>query len=112
MYTFASHGPDSVCIGDLLVSINDHVPANPSEIDGIVAKNAGDSLFITIDRPTETARVSFKVKKPDFSSGMIRVIPPTANVCDVTEGGASDRAGMKIGDLIIRINGKGFKNVL
>ncbi len=105
------HETDSVCVGDLLVSINDHTPATPSEVDGIVARNAGDSVLVTVDRPSETARINFKVKKPDLSSGMIRVIPPTANVCDVTERGASDRAGMKVGDLILRINGQGFKNV-
>ncbi len=110
--TLVQHKTDSVCVGDLLVSINDFVPADPSEIDGIVARSPGDSLLITVDRPTETARIDFKVKKNDVSSGMIRVLPPTANVCDVTEGGASDRAGMKVGDLILRINKQGFRNVL
>lgn len=110
--TYASYGPDSICIGDLLVSVNDLVPASPSEVDAVVKKNAGDSLVITVDRSTENALVSFKMKKTDFSSGTIRVIPPTAYVFDVIEGGASDRAGMKVGDLILQINGKGFKNVL
>ena len=110
--TLVPHETDSVCVGDLLVSIDDHTPATPSEVDAFAARNAGDSVLITVDRPSETTRINFKVKKLDLSSGMIRVIPPTANVCDVTEGGASDRAGMKVGDLILRINGQGFKNVL
>jgi len=103
---------DSVCVGDLLVSINDRAPSSPSEVDVIIGKNAGDSVVIAVDRPSETARIVFRVKKLGISSGIIRAIPPTANVCDVTEGGASDRAGMKVGDLILRINGQGFKNVL
>ena len=78
--TYASYGPDSICIGDLLVSVNDLVPASPSEVDAVVKKNAGDSLVITVDRSTENALVSFKMKKTDFSSGTIRVIPPTAYV--------------------------------
>ena len=110
--TVAPRNVDSICVGDLLVSVNDHSVSDPSDVDGIVAKNAGDSLVVTVDRSTETARMILKVRKRGFSSALVRVIPPTANVCDVTEGGASDRAGMKVGDLILRINGHGFNNVL
>jgi len=34
---------------------------------------------------------------------------PSMLVVEVARGGASDRAGMKVGDFITRINGEGFK---
>ena len=110
--TSTEHGVDSIRVGDLLLSVNDEVPVNPAAIDSIVKKTSGDSLLISVDRSTENTGIVFKVMKSSISSGIVRTIPPTAYVFDVIENGASDRAGMKIGDLIVRINGKGFKNVL
>lgn len=41
----------------------------------------------------------------------VRDASGTALVVDVTPGGASDRAGMRVGDLIVRINGQRFGDV-
>ena len=102
---------DSIKIGDLLLSVNNITPQSIPDIDTIVRKSTGDSVVLSVDRSTENAVVDFKIGKSGFSTGTVRLIPPTAYVFDVIDGGASDRAGMKIGDLIVRINGKGFRNV-
>jgi serine phosphatase RsbU (regulator of sigma subunit) len=110
--TYTSYPKDSIQVGDLLLSVNDRTPAGIADVDNIIRQTPSDSLLvIKIDRSTENATIVFKVAKSAISVGAIQAIPPTAYVFDVIEGGASDRAGMKIGDLIVRINSKGFKNV-
>ena len=107
----AASGVDSIRVGDLILSVNEQDPVSLAGIDSIVKRAPGDSVFICVDRSTENTSIVFKVAKSSISSGIARTIPPTAYVFDVIENGASDRAGMKIGDLIVHINGKGFKNV-
>ena len=103
---------DSIRVGDLVLLVNEKRPASPQELESIAAGSTGDTINVTVNRPAERADYFFRVRKSSLTSTIARVIPPTADVVDVTEGGASDRAGMKVGDLIVRINGKGFDNVL
>jgi len=109
--TSSDAGRDSVVVGDLLLSVNNQRPASPADIDAIVKRTDGDSLQVTVDRATSYAEMLFRVPKSAVSSASARTIPHTAYVFDVIEGGASDRAGMKIGDLIIHINSHGFNDV-
>jgi serine phosphatase RsbU (regulator of sigma subunit) len=109
---YTSYAKDSVRVGDLLLSVNNHVPTSPTDIEDVVRQAPGDSLIlISIDRSTENAVITFKVKKSAIPAEFVQTIPQTAYVFEVIENGASDRAGMKAGDLIVRINGKGFNNV-
>ena len=101
-------GMDSIRVGDLLLSVNGKVPVNPAAIDSIVKKASGDSLLLSVDRSTENTGIVFKVVKSSITSGIVRIIPPTAYVFDVIENGASDHAGMKIGDLIVTHQRKGI----
>jgi serine phosphatase RsbU (regulator of sigma subunit) len=109
---YTTYEKDSVRVGDLLLSVNDHVPANLAEVASTVRQVSTDSLLvINVDRSTENAAIVFKVKKSTIPADFVRAIPQTAYVFEVAQNGASDRAGMKPGDLIVRINGKGFNNV-
>lgn len=45
-----------------------------------------------------------------IDDSMLLWLPPSVVVIDVAKNGASDRAGMKVGDIIVRINGQFFKN--
>ena len=110
---YTTYSEDSIRVGDLLLSVNNHVFNSPEETDSLMRRTPGDStLTISVDRSAENARIVFRTKRSAIPGEFVRTIPPTAYVFDVIENGASDRAGMKAGDLITRINGKGFKNVL
>lgn len=105
-------GIDSVRVGDLVLSVNERTPKDLADIDTLVRRTPDDSLVVlAVERSTENAALVFAMKKTTLPAGLARAIPPTALVFDVIQNGASDRAGMKIGDLIVRINGKRFNNV-
>jgi sigma-B regulation protein RsbU (phosphoserine phosphatase) len=110
---YSGSAADSIRVGDLVMRINDIAPRSQADIENIMRSASSDSVFtIVVDRSTENAKIVFKAKRSAIPGGdYVRTIPPTAYVYDVIENGASDHAGMKAGDLILRINGKGFASV-
>ncbi len=79
------------------------------EVENLPTQNTRDSLLkITILKPATNTRATFTVSKDAFADLKIRSIPPYVLVVGVVDGGASDRAGMKVGDLILSINGQTF----
>jgi sigma-B regulation protein RsbU (phosphoserine phosphatase) len=73
---------------------------------------ASSTSELAILRPALNEKLIYRVDGSAFPKNFFRVIPPTAYVVFVHNGGASDRAGMKVGDLIFRINGKHFKDFI
>lgn len=112
--------PDSILPGDLLLSIRagddlytfEQVrKAGPADINRFLEENSDDSVIsLNILRPALDAGLAYTVSKKALPDSFLCQIPPAVHVFDVFEGGASDRAGMKQGDLIVTINGKGFRN--
>lgn len=102
--------PDSMRVGDLLLSISGirvkHVPDLSAAISSVHA----DTILLNVLRPSESQELSYSVGKGVINAQSVRELPPTAYVFDVTEDGASDRAGLKVGDLILRVNGQTFRN--
>ncbi|MGD9898848.1 MAG: SpoIIE family protein phosphatase [Calditrichaceae bacterium] len=97
--------------GDLLISINKNRFQNSDEITNYLAAISGDSIInIELLRPVLNEKISVKVHRRFLSDSFFIELPDFVYVFDVTEGGASDRAGMKKGDLIYKINGQSFKN--
>lgn len=66
---------------------------------------------VVVFRPGQPELLAVYVD-PTALSDVIRPVPYTALVVQVTPDGASDRAGMLVGDLIMRINGQGFTGSL
>ena len=101
---------DSIRVGDLLIEVNGQRRFwSSGEVDSLIRSAPRDSTVrLVVERCTENAAITVKVRKEAIPMNFVRTIPFTAYVVDVTEGGASDRAGMKVGDLILRINGKEF----
>ncbi|HTR81884.1 MAG TPA: SpoIIE family protein phosphatase [Bacteroidota bacterium] len=110
--TSSAYGKDSVEVGDLLLRVDQKRPKTLSDVGTIIDKVQGDSVDVSVERPSEYAELDFRLPRSEVSSTMVKTIPPTADVFEVIDGGASDRAGMKVGDLILRINGGGFNDVL
>jgi phosphoserine phosphatase RsbU/P len=103
--------PDSIRAGDLP---RDADGKNFKSLDEARHYLAGlkDTALVTIRllRPDELQNHVYRLRRSALLPDQVRQLESTAWVTAVTEGGASDRAGMKVGDLITRINGKTFKN--
>ncbi len=101
----------SIQVGDLLLSVNNKTTGNLAQLSEVLAAFPGDPmLHVIVLRTAESAELTFDLRKSSLPGSVLRELQPTALVIDVTEDGASDRAGMKRGDQIMRINGQTFKN--
>jgi serine phosphatase RsbU (regulator of sigma subunit) len=103
--------PDSIHVGDLILNINDRLMSRSKQLHRFLAKIPADSLLnILIFRPTQSAGFTYLVRRGDIPDSSFRDIPASVYISDVTPGGASDRAGLQVGDLIYRINNLRFKD--
>lgn len=105
-----SQSSDSVHVGDVLLSIDRHKVETEEDVDSLIALSTASTVTLEVRRLEMRKNYKFLVAKASFPNEFVRTLGPTAYVVNVTQGGASDRAGMKVGDLIIRINGERFKN--
>ncbi len=103
------HGIDSLRTGDLILKINGGEPKTTKDIYEMVSNGPKESRF-EILRPSLNYVFEFKVDRSAINDDAFIKLPNYAYVTDVIPNGASDRAGMNAGDLIIRINEKEFKN--
>ncbi|MBI3579635.1 MAG: PDZ domain-containing protein, partial [Ignavibacteriales bacterium] len=102
-----------VQVGDLLVSMGQRSLASGTEndIQQVLEESADTTVIMSVLRLSTGETLRYRVDKGYIPAGFFRRLGPTARVIAVTPGGASDRAGMQIGDLIIRINGRRFADV-
>ncbi len=101
---------DSVRVGDLLIQVNDQNVFDEESFRTQLAEAEGDIVKLKILRLAENRRFSITIPKSNVTREFFRAVGPTAQVIAVTAEGASARAGMKVGDLIVRINGQRFVN--
>lgn len=108
----SSSAADHIKRGDLLVALNGQFVQSATDYEKTFSwmKDSSD-VTLYVYRPATNERLTFRtIKKAIPDSNFIQLPFRIACVIDITPGGASDRAGMKRGDLIYRINGKGFSN--
>ncbi len=103
---------DSIRVGDLVVAVNGKKVQSLANLSELQRPLPADSAELNIFRPTLDRYFTYRVAKAALPDSFARALPPVAYVFDVFEDGASDRAGMKVGDLIFRINKQRFKNFL
>ncbi len=97
--------------GDLLVSINKNKFQNSDELVNYLAAISSDSIIsIELLRPVLNKKININIRRRSLPDSFLIELPNFVYVFDVTAGGASDRAGMKKGDLIYKINGQSFTN--
>ncbi len=102
---------DSVQVGDLLMAVNDHHFSRQDSAQAIFANLAADSrLTLKIFRSALNKNLMFETRKPALPNNFFRTIPPTVFIYEVFPGGASDLAGIKVGDLVVNINEQTFQN--
>ncbi len=101
---------DSVLVGDLLTDVNGHKVIHLDDAREATRADTLSILNLVVFRPKTNSSFHFTVSRSDFPEVLLTELPNNAYVYEVIEGGASDRAGMKAGDLILRANGKEFKD--
>jgi len=103
-------GPDSIKVGDILREVNDADFDNRSLSQILDAAPNNDELRLKILRPGLDRYFIYQIIKSALPDSFYRLLPPTAYVFEVFKDGASDRAGMRTGDVIFRINGHDLKS--
>ncbi|MBI5464214.1 MAG: SpoIIE family protein phosphatase [Ignavibacteriales bacterium] len=107
----AAGSEDSVMVGDLILAVNGNKVLSAEEVESEIHRSApGIEVRLSVFRPTIDQKKTLSILRDELRSAWYRVIPTTAHVYDVFPQGASDRAGMKVGDLIFRINGNEFSS--
>jgi len=102
--------PSSIRPGDMIVQVGKRQTRTLASYEQALGWLSDDSASVRVFRPAHDAYFTFRVAGGELSKGMAVSLPASVVVIDVTPGGASDRAGMKVGDMITRINGQGFRD--
>jgi len=100
----------TICLGDLIIGVDRMSVMDRANLLRELARTSDTTAEITVVRFKTSDKRVYRVAKNELTESAVRDIGPTARVIEVTAGGASDRAGMHVGDLILRINGQSFKN--
>jgi len=103
---------DSVLAGDLLLSINGGEINTIKDAYSAIYNSPANDVRMEVLRPQLNYQLTFKVQRSKIQQEFFSELPNYVLVIEVTQGGASDRAGLKVGDLIIRINNQEFKSAL
>ncbi len=99
--------------GDILVAVNGIPVDSTHQADSVLATVSDTSeVLLTVFHPLTQDIFTHRILKKDLPAVFYRQIPPSVFVIDVEPGGASDRAGMRPGDVIVKINGKGFAEAM
>ncbi len=106
--------PDSIRIGNLILAVDRKRIDNDKNIDQFYQSIPDDSIFtMNVFRLSHRKnKFQYLVKKSLLPDSFVRQLSPTVHVFDVFDGGASDRAGMQVGDLIVKINEKNFTDMM
>jgi len=97
--------------GDLLLAINQKRLTSLEDVQTFLETISEDSVVhFTILRPEVNHRIEVLFPKTAIPDSFLVRLPPCVYVTYVQKDGASDRAGMKAGDLILKINGQTFKD--
>ncbi|HEX7571629.1 MAG TPA: PDZ domain-containing protein, partial [Bacteroidota bacterium] len=104
---------DTIRVGDLIDMINGSAVRDSSALVSVLGSAPGDSIFrLRAYRPSSLSFANRAVRRRDIPDSFAVFFHDFIAVTDVTSGGASDRAGLKVGDILFRINGEGFKTAL
>lgn len=98
-------------VGDLLLEIDGQKVSSPQEVSDLLLNTPSKkTIRIAVQRPTEKDLfLEFQATRQFLSVDFVRQIPKTAHIFRIPSGGVADRAGLQVGDLVFRINGRQFE---
>jgi hypothetical protein len=101
---------DSVRNGDLILTINNGSMKTMKDAYAAIDRNPNNEIRFEILRTSLNMVYTVMVRRDAIPDQFLVRLPDYVYVIDVTAGGASDRGGLKKGDLILRINQQEFTN--
>ncbi|HMK39259.1 MAG TPA: PDZ domain-containing protein, partial [Bacteroidota bacterium] len=102
---------DTIRIGDLIDRVNGTPVRESSAMASALGSAPEDSILrIRAYRPSTLTFADRAVRRRDIPDSFAVFMKDFIAVTEVTSGGASDRAGLQVGDLLLKINGEGFRN--
>ena len=101
---------DTILVGDLIEKINGAAVQDSASLVSALGSVPGDSLLHVLTyRSSARSFADRVVCRRDIPGSFAVFIHDFIAVTEVEPGGASDRAGLKVGDLLFKINGQGFR---
>jgi len=95
--------------GDLLLEMNGKEVQSLDDVLELIKNIRPDSLVsLNLLRPHLNRTIHISLPRKSLSEYFVKMIPPAVRVIQIEPGGASDRAGMEVGDLIYQIDDQGF----
>lgn len=102
---------DSVRLGEFLLEIDGQEIHRAAELQAALQTRKPDAAVTLISwHPATDVTKTFRLARAALPDSFFRELPPSIYITDVAPGGASDRAGMQTGDVIVRINRQGFRD--
>lgn len=101
---------DSIKVGALLFSINNEKVTSIEEVSQVL-KNSKDEELTIVVVDKDIKGKEFVISKNNIPDNFLTYLNSAALIIEVLEDGASDRAGLRAGDIITKVNGNTFKNV-
>ncbi len=100
-------------VGSILININKTSIRNDSSLI-ISLINSTDSLYLNVafEQLNQNKPKVYKIHKDDFDINKLRYIKSAVYIIDVKKGGSSERAGLMVGDIILKINNKSFADAM
>lgn len=106
------YAADTIYAGDLVCRVGDELVQDTTDLWSAVAGLARTQpVFLEVLTPHSGKLRVLRVQRETLTRGSFVTIPPAAHVVEVLPGGVSDRAGMKVGDLIVSINNQEFEDI-
>jgi len=97
---------------NLLVEVNDEETESLAQLHGVINDpSLPSTIEIRVHLLKEDEAHTYRIQTDELKAAKIKELPTTAFVVGIARDGASDRAGMKVGDLIYTINGQTFPNI-
>jgi len=111
-HSTAATQPDTVQPGSLVFIADEVKSPSIDQVMGKLKKGAsGQSIALEILRPGgQKPRLYLFSSNDSIPTDALKPLKNSVMVTQVEPGGASDRAGMQVGDLIFKINNQEFKN--
>ncbi len=107
---FAATSFDSIMVGDLILAVNNGSLKTMKDVYEALEDGPQDDIRFEILRPSLNYILTFRTQRSSLPPEFLVLLPNYVYVTDVIPRGASERAGMKTGDLILRINEQEFTN--
>jgi sigma-B regulation protein RsbU (phosphoserine phosphatase) len=110
-------------VGSLIVKVNGKKPSDTTELMELLYNDYKNDSVEIVFADTKNVNKDFSrrglsnfkivnVSKKDIPKNFIRYLHSAVFVGYVEKGGTSERAGVKVGDFFIKVNGEEFQNAL